>query len=552
MKNGKKTLKLKFLVCIHFLILSSGVLFGQKNSNIERDTFKQHFIQQVKPYLNGVSWVKDLLKVDTTQSFRNLSLAPLTQIDENWMQSANCDKKVPKEWIQYWSAFGTEPTYDILPYYFFHEMRICHIFGFMSKDSIGIIWGMMNFDTTVIFLNKREFEPGKGDDMLSVYPLAKQYHFEPQVQDMYERSGTEEQELPKYLQGKYYTHSLSSSSKEKLMATINDSMVYAAKRWWRIQYKCEIDVKRRRGYRIFATDINTQRPGYFVLREKGPGGRKWSLSLTIESSPTASWPDYFELGEKELKDPLQAVRLFSRILGISFYLLFLAAAFGTTYHYFTRNKRRQQQQTQMSLAGLRAQLNPHFLFNTLTSIQDLMNQDNKPAANRYFNEMAQLLRYVVDSSVEETTNVASEVAALEKYCSLEALRTPFNYHFDIRPELDLQNIDIPTMLLQPFVENAILHGLRPSSFPKELYINMWPEGEDRIGISIIDNGIGIEEGRSRQLANYKRSHQGISTTQKRIELLNIGKKQKITLEITDRSQLKPNQTGTLVQLSIPI
>jgi sensor histidine kinase YesM len=145
-----------------------------------------------------------------------------------------------------------------------------------------------------------------------------------------------------------------------------------------------------------------------------------------------------------------------------------------------------------------------------------------------------------------------QLAALKKYCSLEALRTPFDYHFDIRSEIDLQNTEIPTMLLQPFVENAILHGLRPSSIPKDLQISMWPEGEDRIGISIVDNGIGIEESRDRQLANYKRSHQGISTTQKRIELLNIGKKQKIVLKITDRSQLKPNQTGTLVQLSIPV
>lgn len=552
MKNGKKILNIELLVCIHLLIFSSCALFGQKNSNIERDTFKQHFIQQVKPYLNGVSWVKDLVRVDTARSYRTLWLAPLTQVDEDWMQSANCARKVPKEWIQYWSAFGTEPTYDILPYYFFHKMKICHIFGFMSKDSIGMIWGLVDFDTTVIVLKKTQLEPGPGNGLLNVYTLAKEYHFEPKLLNVYEPSGSQKQMLPKFLQGKYYDHSSQPKRKAKFTAMINDSMVYAMNRWWEIQYKSEIDVPIRRGYRIFAIESKTRRPGYFLLREKGTHGRKWSLGLTIESSPNAAWQDYFELGEKEYKDPMQPIRQFFRMLRLGFYFTLLAAAVGITFFYFTRNKRRQQQQTQLSLAGLRAQLNPHFLFNTLTSIQDLMNQGNKSAANRYFNEMAQLLRYVVDSSVEETTNVASEVAALEKYCSLEALRTPFDYHFDIRPELDLQNLEIPTMLLQPFVENAILHGLRPSSIPKELYINMWPEGEDRIGISIVDNGIGIEESRDRQPANYKRSHQGISTTQKRIELLNIGKKQKIVLEITDRSQLKPNQTGTLVQLSIPI
>ena len=552
MKNGKKILKIELLVCIHLLILSSSALLGQNGSNTAKDTLRQHFIQQVNPYLNGISWIKDLVKIDTSKSYRTRQLTPLAQVDAAWLQTANYGRKIPDEWVQYWSALGSEPSYDLLPYYFFHNMQICHVLGFMSKDSIGLIWGLIDFDTTVIVLNRASFKSRPNEFLLNVYRLSKQYHFEPEIQTLYQRASTDKQEIPKYLKGKYFDHLAKPKRKPKLTAIINDNMIYAMNRWWQIQYKNEIDIAVKRGYRILAIELKTRRPGYFLLREKGLGGRYWSLSLTIERSPTASWQDYFELGEKELKDPIRPFRILWRTMGILFYLTFIAAGLGTTYHYFTRNKRRQQQQTQMSLAGLRAQLNPHFLFNTLTSIQDLMNQDNKPAANRYFNEMAQLLRYVVDSSVEETTHVASELAALEKYCSLEALRTPFDYHFDIRPELDLQNIEIPTMLLQPFVENAILHGLRPSSFPKELHINMWPEGEDRIGISIVDNGIGIEESRVRQLPNYKRGHRGISTTQKRIELLNIGKKQKIVLEITDRSHLKPNQTGTLVKLSIPV
>ena len=552
MKNGKKILKIELLVCI--ILLLSSTLSGQSNTNTEKDTLRQHLIRQVNPYLKGVSWIKELIKIDTSKSPRTVRLAPLAKIDANWLQTADCGRKVTDEWVHDWGSLGSGPSYDIFPYYFFHNSQICHVFGFMSKDSIGIIWGLMNFDTTVIILNRLGFKSRPNDYLLDVFTLSKQYHVEPYVQTLYLRTKTGKQTILDDVKGEYFDHTSNSNSnrKPKLTAIINDSMVYALNRWWRIQFKNEIDVHVQKVYRIFAIDLKTNRPGYFLLRD-GIGGRKWSLSLTIERSPIVGRREYFELGEKELKDPMQRFRQFIRVLKFGAYFTVVTAVIIFYFLYFTQKKRRQQQQTQLSLAGLRAQLNPHFLFNTLTSIQDLMNQDNKPAANRYFNEMAQLLRYVVDSSVEETTNLASEVAALEKYCSLEALRTSFDYHFDIRSEIDLQNTEIPTMLLQPFVENAILHGLRPSSIPKDLQISMWPEGEDRIGISIIDNGIGIDASEaSHQDSPLKRSHRGINTTRKRIELLNIGKKQKITLTIADRSQLKANQKGTLVQLSIPI
>ena len=318
---------------------------------------------------------------------------------------------------------------------------------------------------------------------------------------------------------------------------------------WSILHQSGIDAIVGPAYRILAKNKETQELGYFTIKIAGSPGVTWQLSLFQPEQKT-----YFVIGERKMKDSYKYQRLAKKILYYLAIIIGSGSALVLVIVYFVQRRRKHQQlRTQMALSGLRAQLNPHFLFNTLTSIQDLVNQENKSAANRYFNEMAQLLRYVVDSSVEETTNLASEVAALEKYCSLEALRTSFDYHFDIRSEIDLQNTEIPTMLLQPFVENAILHGLRPSSIPKDLQISMWPEGEDRIGISIIDNGIGIDASEaSHQDSPLKRSHRGINTTRKRIELLNIGKKQKITLTIADRSQLKANQKGTLVQLSIPI
>lgn len=95
MKNGKKILKIELLVCA--ILLLSSTLFGQSNTNTEKDTLRQHLIRRVNPYLKGVSWIKELIKIDTSKSYRTARLTPLAQIDANWLQSANCGKKVPDE-----------------------------------------------------------------------------------------------------------------------------------------------------------------------------------------------------------------------------------------------------------------------------------------------------------------------------------------------------------------------------------------------------------------------------------------------------------------------
>lgn len=552
MKALKKNIELELIIGFAFLLCTT-TLWSQKTTLAAPDTFRQHFIKQVRPYLNGVSWVKDLVKLDTTPSQRNLMLKLLTHFDEDWLQTAQCSKRVPDEWVSYWDAVGSELDYDFFPYYYFHEKRICHVLGIMIRDSSALVWALENNDTTVIALTKLGVSRNQGTVFLNLQQLSTEYHYEPKAQTLVRIDQDSDFKLPKYIQGKFYKHHRDGEPIGSPTAIINDSLVFAMNRWWQIQYKGKANIDYYRGYRIWAIEQKTRRPGCFLIENKGYGGQNWALSLTIESSPTDSWQNYFQLGEKEFVDPLNNIRSTIRTIKFVFLALISAAIAALTYHFVTRNQRRQQRQTQMSLAGLRAQLNPHFLFNSLTSIQDLMNQDNKAAANRYFNEMAQLLRYVVDSSTEEYTSLASELAALEKYCSLEALRTPFSYEFDLHPDLDLHNLEIPTMLLQPFVENAILHGLRPSQGSKQLKISLWPESGDRVGISIIDDGIGIEESKSRQLSiQTKRSHQGIHTTEKRINLINQGKKHKIMLRIEDRSQLKPNQTGTQVQLSIPV
>jgi hypothetical protein len=546
MKNSK-TWNLKLLLSLSFVWLFTNGSFAQSADKPTKVSPRNQFIQQIAPYIDGREEIKEVSRT-SPDYHRWLTLLSLEKITDQWLQKANYSTSIPADWIRFWYSGHMADSMDMLEEHVFYKQQLNPVLGFMCRDTAALLLTLIDGDTAVFLINRIKWN-GPGNNMLNLYRLYKDDRTEPgDIDLMLENEGSSNKKLPANITGAFFYPESSSKQKNAIAAELKAGTLVVFNREWTIVHQSEIDAIVGPAYRILARDKETQELGYFTIKIVGSPGVTWQLSLFQPEQKT-----YFVIGEKKMKDSYKYQRLAKKILYYLAIIIGGGSALVLVIVYFVQRRRKHQQlRTQMALSGLRAQLNPHFLFNTLTSIQDLVNQENKSAANRYFNEMAQLLRYVVDSSAEEYTSLAAELAALKKYCSLEALRTPFDYHFDIRSEIDLQNTEIPTMLLQPFVENAILHGLRPSSIPKDLQISMWPEGEDRIGISIVDNGIGIEESRDRQLANYKRSHQGISTTQKRIELLNIGKKQKIVLKITDRSQLKPNQTGTLVQLSIPV
>ena len=143
------------------------------------------------------------------------------------------------------------------------------------------------------------------------------------------------------------------------------------------------------------------------------------------------------------------------------------------------------------------------------------------------------------------------MAAIQQYCSLEALRTPFEYDITIGDEVDAYNAYIPGMLLQPLVENAILHGLMPQRGERNLWIKIQPH-PDGLACEIIDNGIGINKAKTQKQTH--KAHQksfGLALIKQRIQLL-LNQPNKEFVTITDRSDLDANATGTLVKLIIPI
>lgn len=542
--NCEQKLRLQLVVSLFILIYSTCVQ-GQSYSH---DSSQRQFISLLEPYLNSATVVNERAKGNPNFE-RWANTITLAQITPTWLNQASWSKKIATSWIRYYQSPmpGAKNSLDLLGDYVFYQEKLCPVLGFMNRDSLALLMVYVESDTAVFLLKKIYDEYEGQSNMLNTHRLFKDRKQEPVLDLLIAHQELSDHEFPVSMLGTYFSRT--TSNKHFSAASLSLASVSVQSQAWKIVQKGTIAVKNRSAYRFFVKNKKNGKAGYVIVQIVDNPTPFWKMSFF---EPGAN--GFTTTGLKKMKDSYKIQRLARKVLSILMIIISCGSILTLMIYYVVQRRRKyQQSKAQIALSSLRAQLNPHFLFNTLTSIQDLMNQDNKPAANRYFNEMAQLLRYVVDSSAEEYTSLASELAALEKYCSLEALRTPFSYEFDLHPDLDLHNLEIPTMLLQPFVENAILHGLRPSQGSKHLKISLWPESGERLGISIIDDGIGIEESKSRQLSvQTKRSHQGINTTEKRIDLINQGKKHKIMLKIEDRSQLKPNQTGTQVQLSIPV
>lgn len=219
-------------------------------------------------------------------------------------------------------------------------------------------------------------------------------------------------------------------------------------------------------------------------------------------------------------------------------ILALAVFFLIVKKVIVNIRQREQEKTQLinsQLTALKAQMNPHFMYNTLNSIQALILKQDIKNTNLYLSKFSHLMRKVLDVSGRNEIHLQEETEILELYLSLEKLRfgSDFTYQINIANEIDIHNIYLPPLLLQPFVENAIKHGLLHKKGEKKLFICL--EKKETILLCIIkDNGIGRK--RSAEIKQRQQeNHQSFSTeaTQKRLELLNRTNNQKIELTIND-------------------
>ncbi len=219
-------------------------------------------------------------------------------------------------------------------------------------------------------------------------------------------------------------------------------------------------------------------------------------------------------------------------------LLPLFAIFFGVYRTYTKAKLNRlyltQQLTDAELTAIRAQLNPHFLFNALSAIQNLVNKDDAENANDYIVRLSKLMRLVLNRSSESFHSLNNELEIAELYLSLEKLRTDFEYEIEVDERVD-QNILVPTLLLQPYLENSVIHGIQANRGNRiQVMISM--KGGDCL-LQIKDNGLG----QSDKQGNGK----GMQMSSERLKVI------RTRHGVETNVQAGPTETGYKVSIKIP-
>jgi ligand-binding sensor domain-containing protein len=212
----------------------------------------------------------------------------------------------------------------------------------------------------------------------------------------------------------------------------------------------------------------------------------------------------------------------------------------------------EKQLFELEQKALQLQMNPHFLFNSLNSIQSFVLNNDIDNAILYLSKFSQLMRRTLTNSRESMIPFRDEIQALTLYLEIEKLRfeNKFEYQIHVDPDIDDSFIEIPPMILQPYVENAIIHGLMHSQEKGHLKINI-TLNEDTILCVIEDDGIGREKAAEiRRESGIERKSRGMLITKERLEILNQYSNDQYTVNVIDLKDNSGNPAGTRVEVSI--
>jgi len=213
----------------------------------------------------------------------------------------------------------------------------------------------------------------------------------------------------------------------------------------------------------------------------------------------------------------------------------------------------QQQATELEMQALRAQMNPHFIFNSLNSINRFILQNNKAQASEYLTKFSKLIRLIFQNSQALLIPLESELESLQLYLELEAVR--FEHHFEFKvtidESVDVISLKVPPLIIQPYAENAIWHGLMHKEDKGRLNIELF-QIDDMLCCKIIDDGIGRKRAQElKSKSAYSHKSMGMRITAERIALLQEQSELKTSITITDLVLPDGSPGGTEVYLKLP-
>jgi ligand-binding sensor domain-containing protein len=262
--------------------------------------------------------------------------------------------------------------------------------------------------------------------------------------------------------------------------------------------------------------------------------RKSKLSISIQPAFWQTW--WFRIG------------------GSLLILAGISIGYKKRTQYLKDLKKTSEQIKELEMLVLRSQMNPHFLFNSLNSIKSYILKSDKLKASEYLSDFAHMVRMILQNSREKEISLSQELESLKLYIALEKMRLKqdIEVKYFIDSTINLDGINIPPLLLQPYVENAIWHGLMPKKSGGKLHISLLRENA-KIICRIDDNGIG----RSQSLKNkegrmkpYKSMGMGI--TKDRVDLHNKVSNKKIEIHITDKQSPEGIPSGTSIDITLPL
>jgi hypothetical protein len=264
-------------------------------------------------------------------------------------------------------------------------------------------------------------------------------------------------------------------------------------------------------------------------------------------------------GVEKIKELQVVIR--SPLWKTPWFITLVILLFGGTIYLGVRNRIRHIRQkanidqllSQTEMKALQAQMNPHFIFNSLNSIGEMiLNNENKDASN-YLSKFARLIRITLDQSSQAMVSLRNTIDYLERYMEMENIRNShFTHQVTVDPALDIDETMVPPMLIQPFIENAVWHGVSANN--KRIHVKIaFRRVNNNLVCTIDDNGVGIDHARQHSPTNGRHQPVGIANIQTRVALLNEKYDLHGHISIMDKKDIAgETETGTVVTLQLPL